>query len=222
MSNAALVRVGDGRGFVVEEKGGLSLHQKRMVVTAAHCLPVVPHAPGFRADWDETLPELLGPIDAKPKVWAECLFADPIADIAVLGTPDNQELCEKAMAYEELVEAARPVKIGGAVAWKTPMPVSLIALDGRAITGMAQHLGGCLWIDETSEPIAGGMSGSPVLDKGGAAIGLISQSSITAGKEIGGMSPRLLAHLPGWLLVSLGAVSALNAERRFARDHYRT
>jgi hypothetical protein len=38
------------------------------------------------------------------------------------------------------------------------------------------------------------------------------------GKDSGGMSPRLIAHLPGWLLVSLGAVSSLNAERRFTRQ----
>ena len=61
--NNLLLRVGGGRGFVVEEKRGLCFHPKRMVVTAAHCLPVVPRAPGFRGNWDETLPDLLGPAD---------------------------------------------------------------------------------------------------------------------------------------------------------------
>jgi hypothetical protein len=49
------------------------------------------------------------------KVWAEVLFADPIADITVLGAPDTQELCEQAMAYEALTEAATPLKLGSAV-----------------------------------------------------------------------------------------------------------
>jgi hypothetical protein len=100
------------------------------------------------------------------------------------------------------------------------MPVSLIALDGRTITGAAHHLGGRLWIDETSEPILGGMSGSPVLDKDGAAIGIVSQSSIAGDISTGGTSPAD-PHLPGWLLVSLDAVSALNAERRFTRQFIR-
>jgi hypothetical protein len=30
-------------------------------------------------------------------VWAECLFVDPIADLAVLGAPDSQELHDKNM-----------------------------------------------------------------------------------------------------------------------------
>ena len=29
-------------------------------------------------------------------VWAECLFADPVADIAVLGVPDEQYLSSEA------------------------------------------------------------------------------------------------------------------------------
>jgi hypothetical protein len=47
----------------------------------------------------------------KPTVWAECLFADPIADIAVLGSPDNQALFDEAGAYEALVESTSPIKI---------------------------------------------------------------------------------------------------------------
>jgi hypothetical protein len=36
------------------------------------------------------------------------LFADPIADIAVLGSPDNQALSEQADFYEQLVGGVRP------------------------------------------------------------------------------------------------------------------
>jgi len=38
---------------------------------------------------DRTYKRLLGTLDAKElTVWAECLFVDPIADLAVLGVPD--------------------------------------------------------------------------------------------------------------------------------------
>jgi hypothetical protein len=35
---------------------------------------------------------MLGPLDGEPSIWAECLFVDVIADLAVLGPPDKQEL----------------------------------------------------------------------------------------------------------------------------------
>jgi hypothetical protein len=47
----------------------------------------------------------------EPSVSCECLFVDPIADIAVLGMPDEQELSEEAEGYEALVEAATPLII---------------------------------------------------------------------------------------------------------------
>ena len=36
-----VLRVGDGRGFVVEHRNYLG-HEERIVITAAHCLPVLP------------------------------------------------------------------------------------------------------------------------------------------------------------------------------------
>ena len=40
---------------------------------------------------ERTYQRLLGELIGEPTVWAECLFADPISDVAVLGPPDNQE-----------------------------------------------------------------------------------------------------------------------------------
>jgi hypothetical protein len=39
---------------------------------------------------------LLSPLGAEPHVWAECLFVDPVADLAVLGPVDGQELYDEA------------------------------------------------------------------------------------------------------------------------------
>jgi hypothetical protein len=82
----SLVRVGNGRGFVVEEKVGL---RRRLVITAAHCLPAIPALRGEGDDCAETFRDLIGPLGTKTSVWTECLSVDPIADIAVLGPPDN-------------------------------------------------------------------------------------------------------------------------------------
>ena len=47
---------------------------------------------------------LLSPLGGEHTVWATCLFLDPIADIAVLGQPDDQELSDETEAFEKLVE----------------------------------------------------------------------------------------------------------------------
>ena len=70
-------------GFVVEGAG------ERLVITAAHCLPSLPPAgPSFRLV-ARTFGPLLALRGEEPSAWAVCRFVDPIADIAVLGSPDN-------------------------------------------------------------------------------------------------------------------------------------
>jgi hypothetical protein len=104
-AKSAVLTVGEGRGFVVKAQG------ERVVVTGAHCLPHFPPCHGMAYLQERTYPKLLAPLGSEPTVWAECLFADPIADIAVLGCPDNQELFEQAEGYEALVEPVTPLKI---------------------------------------------------------------------------------------------------------------
>ena len=72
----------------------------RVVITAAHCLPELP--PPHRASYtkERTYADFLSPLGQEPTVWAECLFVDPVSDLAVFGSPDNQELSDEADAYE--------------------------------------------------------------------------------------------------------------------------
>jgi hypothetical protein len=44
---------------------------------------------------------LLAPLGKKPAIWGQCLFTDPVADIAVLGSPDEQSLSKEAEAYQD-------------------------------------------------------------------------------------------------------------------------
>jgi hypothetical protein len=140
----------------------------------------------------------------------------------VLCEPDNQELGEQAEAYEALTEAATLLALGRAIPWETTVPVSLIALDGHPIAGKANHLGDRLWIEATSEPTMDGMSGSPVLDQRGAAIGVFTRGQVSGGVDSGGSAAMLLAHLPGWLLVNLGAAGALSQSALNARNYSRS
>src|SRR5271165_2710278 len=107
-AKSAVVTVGDGRGFVV------TCRQDRLVLTAAHCLPFFPLCHSMSDLAEKTYKALLAPLGREPAVWAECLFADPVADIAVLGSPDNQDLFDQADAYEALVKSATPIAIADA------------------------------------------------------------------------------------------------------------
>jgi hypothetical protein len=216
-STRLLVRVGDGRGFVVEERLG----SRRLVVTAAHCLPEFPRTPLDREAWRETTRDILGPLGDNTLISADILFADPISDIAVLGSPNDPALSARVSAYHELICTIMPLKVGGAIPWDTPAPVRLIALDGRPIEGVVRHVGGWLYMDNLSAPIQPGMSGSPVLDEAGAAIALVSESSKTVGRIEVGHLPRLIACLPGQFLINLGLTKLVADESRLARAYYR-
>src|SRR5215831_14238288 len=116
MAGNAVIRVGDGRGFIVKDAGRARLgwRDERVVITAAHCLPFFPPCHAASDLSERTYKTLLGPLGQESTVWAECLFVDPIGDIAVLGKPDGQELFEQCDAYEALVMAIRPLRIADA------------------------------------------------------------------------------------------------------------
>jgi hypothetical protein len=183
----SIVKVGDGRGFVIE-----GVHD-RFVITAAHCLPHLP--PCILSPYleEKTYGDLLGPIDGAPTVWAECLFADPVNDIAILGTPDNQALYDQAESYEEFTEAVTPIRIReatmGETAWK-------LDLDGMfksfLVEGVNEHF---LWLKTPAEDFfKGGESGSPLLGDDGRAVSLCQIGSNTSTMPV----INLPACLPRW------------------------
>jgi hypothetical protein len=105
-----VVRVGDGRGFVARCQSYQGL-EDLIVITAAHCLPHFPPCHPAMYLEEKTYQRLLGPLGSEPMVWAECLFADPIADIAVLGSPDDQDLYDKAEFYSSWWRALTPSRL---------------------------------------------------------------------------------------------------------------
>jgi hypothetical protein len=87
------------------------------VITAAHCLP---HSASRSYLEERTYRDFLAPLGEKPSVWAECLFADPFADLAVLCGPDNQSLWDEADAYERLVDSV-----------EIPLTISALPIPSR-------------------------------------------------------------------------------------------
>jgi hypothetical protein len=205
-NTAAVLRVGAGRGFVIEQRvrlprrpGLLNHVRRRLVVTAAHCLPhfLAAHAAGYT--YDRTFQNLLGKLNTKPSVWAECLFADPIADIGVLGAPDDQALPDKAQAFEDLVNGLEAFEIAEAQSgkgWTLSLDAQWILEDVEMSSGF---WGSTLTIGTTQ----GGMSGSPILNAKGEAIGVVvlgTESETlhgTSANERASRQPILLGDIPG-------------------------
>src|SRR5215472_7786712 len=123
MLTAGVITAGSGRGFVVEGAG------ERLVITAAHCLPFLPPAQSFFEPKERIFGPLIARLGDEPRAWAVCRFVDPIADIAVLGSPDNPHADE----YKALMETATAFSIAGAL--RNPVnfrvPGRLLSLDGR-------------------------------------------------------------------------------------------
>ena len=141
--------------------------------------------------------------DPSPDVWTECLFVDPVADIAVLGMPDNQALFNEAEAYSALTDNLPALVIAEA---DENVPGRLLSLDGNwtrcDVRGVASHRS--LWIENAKDGIHGGMSGSPILNVDGLAIGVICVSDGGTGIHTEGRpNPRLTHNLPGWVLRDL-------------------
>jgi len=99
---SGVITVGHGRGFVVEGAGG------RLVITAAHCLPFLPPALSSLVMHARVFGPLLAPRGEAPRACATCRFIDPIANIAVLGSPDASQ----ADDYKELVSTATALPNG--------------------------------------------------------------------------------------------------------------
>ena len=200
-----VIRVGDGRGFVVEGS------DRSLVITASHCLPHLPPRHPAAHMHERMHRNLLGRLGSELPVWTEVLFVDPVADIAVLGEPDGQKLFDECETYNELMPDT-PLQMASAPETTTAW---LLSLEGEWFEcEVWHHLEGPFWIRNAAQPIVGGMSGSPILNDDGAAIGALCTGRETT--RDGGPNPCLAAHLPGWLAGKLLAPTIITAEKKLA------
>jgi hypothetical protein len=179
-----IVRVGRGRGFVVE------INNQRLILTAAHCLPE--HPQPYVSD--PTLTEIIGTLDDESlTIGATCLSLDVITDLAVLAAPPARR--DDRAAFDHLMILASPLCIAPAQegrAW-------IMALDG---TWLPVHIGkieGLSLEIVLERDLELGMSGGPVLNDDDAAVSLIS-SQMPGEPLRSGPCPHLVAALPNGLL----------------------
>ena len=149
-----VIQVGDGRGFVIATK------EARYVVTAAHCLPNLPPTDPAADSHERTYRDFLGPLDGRRDVWAECVFANPVADLAVLSEPDNQALSEQAGAYRQLAQTATPFALDrlqfprpqrGLPFEPASSDARMLSLDGEWFACRITSFGLVLWVEAAAQ-----------------------------------------------------------------------
>jgi hypothetical protein len=74
---------------------------------------------------------------------------------------------------------------------KASAPAHLITLDGKLVRCQVASFGRSLWLPEGAELVVNGMSGEPILDLRGRAIGVISTGTAA--------NPYLMGNLPTWM-----------------------
>jgi len=145
---------------------------------------------------------LVGPLGGTaPTIWVSCLFADPIADIAVLGSTDIDELADEMEAYDTFTETISPLPICKARScqgW-------ILGLDSQWISTKVDVRDGIWGSSLTIDATEAGMSGSPILNKEGQAIGVVVLGTETVDgdarkNERASGQPILVRTLPGWFL----------------------
>ncbi len=182
----SLVTVGSGgRGFWVGSP------DRGLVITAAHCLPHFPPAIGDLAHPHErTYPKIVASFNQERRVWAECLFVDPVSDLAVLGEPDGEEW----QAYLEFASDSEFLTIGSLEKGETT--AWMLSRDFEWFSCTVRSNSKRLSVIEAEGKIEGGMSGSPILSSDGKAIGVVCNGSIGQWNS----QPILFKCLPPWIL----------------------
>jgi hypothetical protein len=181
-AKGAVIRVGaSGRGFIVSAG-----EDKRYVITAAHCLPRsrLPSPHLANSGRELTFSNFLGPLGQKQRtIWAELCAINLCDDFAVLGAPDGQALYEQCAEYEKFTEAPTmtigiPPDALAPYLWKNDpgRAAWMLSLDGEWQRCVVYNGGRFLTL-MTDQKIESGMSGSPIIDDKGAAIGVISTAS---------------------------------------------
>jgi S1-C subfamily serine protease len=137
--------------------------------------------------------------------------AEPVADIAVIGAPDNQSLPEEWSEFLDFAENTEGVPLFcRALRLQHSLVVQVLTHKGKWVAGTATRYcydlpTGTLSL-RTDQPIKGGTSGGPVVTESGELVGIVSHSG---GYDCTVSAPWLA--LPRWVLNKIAAAERVSA-----------
>ena len=163
-----------GRGVLIP--GGL-------ILTAAHCVEW--NTSGSMANGTDCF-EQVRTADGR-KLLCQVVAVEPVNDIAVLGSPDNQRIPDEAESFEQFTSDTDPVPLcaGGPVPFGPPMSVLVFSLDRKWVRAKMR-----IFREDQSRAgataeagIHSGASGGPVITRNGSLVGVISTAGGVVSEE---------------------------------------
>ncbi len=181
-------------------KGGLGVFVgDGLIITAAHCI-------NFSCKGEMVLEEpFIEKIKTgKKELVVTTLAVEPVSDLAVLGSLDNQECATEAEDFEEFCENTTPVPLCRREDYVLfqKFQVHIYTHKGTWVTGSAEYrqpAGHSLAV-KFDEQIEGGTSGGPIINDSGELVAIISQSNLASeGQRCIGRAPCPYFALPVWV-----------------------
>ena len=195
---AATVRLTRTKSLGVYVGGGF-------ILTAAHCIAYRNEgAMALGEPFFEKVNTSMG------ELVAAVIAVEPVADIAVLGPPDDQMLFHESQEYEQFCEQTKPVALcSRRKSFTGKIPVHILSPSMKWIAGTAIVTRPCrntVYVAAVSE-VKSGASGGPIIDKAAALVGLTSIFSVPAkpGGANDGPAPRPRFALPVWAYQDINA-----------------
>jgi len=191
-----LTKVCDAIVETVELGGKGVIVPGNIILTATHCVYMHTPSPPVTNDWN-----LLKMRAKKEEFVANVVFAESISDLSVLGEPDMQDYPENNK-YLECCSQCMPVQVfNGEFKARKTYKAFICLIDGRriAIEHQNYHSEAESQFYETNEIIKPGDSGSPIVNKDGELIGVLSSANCEGVKSDGSF-PIINQCLPSRLL----------------------
>lgn len=199
------VKVANATVTILKTRGQGVWVKNGFIITAAHCID-------FKCDGSMPLGDFfieeIETIHGKLKVspWA----VEPVNDIAVLGSLDNQIFPDEAMGFDELCKKIKPIPLFlKKLKQFEKFPVYIYThqktwLEGEATKWDGEKGSPAIGI-ETKEQIEGGTSGSPIVNERGELVAIVSNTNLkqSAIDKCQGIASRPHLALPVWISRSI-------------------
>ena len=184
--------------FVKCEALGILVNEK-YIVTAAHCIEC--DLSGGMTLGRVIIEEIITSDGKNLKVAA--IAIEPVKDIALLGSLDDQIYSEEGENFESFYERTKAVPINlDELELGKRFPIHIYTHKGTWVKGHATH--NIDWsatlLIEPDEPIECGTSGGPIINESGELISIVSNINLVDGNQKQeGIAPRPHLALPLWV-----------------------